>query len=105
MQAELHSIWPATLQLQLPPLQEAPAWQAMLQPPQLRTSVPFVTTHAVPHWVWPLGQLVPQVLPLQSWPLAQAWPQLPQLLESEGTQALLQLSVPEPHVHVPLLQD
>jgi hypothetical protein len=103
MQVLLQSICPATLQAQLLLVQTAPAGQAMLQPPQLALLV-VVSTQAVPHWVWLPEQLVLQALLLHTCPVVQAWPQVPQLLESEATQALLQLRVPEPQAQAPFVQ-
>jgi hypothetical protein len=91
------SFWPTTGQLQLPPLQVAPAGHWLPQEPQLRAS--FVrATHAPPEQsVSPNGQTLTQMPVLQVCDPEQVIVQLPQWLLSEVTQALPQKRSPVWH--------
>jgi len=77
-------------------LQTRPAGQVVPQPPQLSTSVPLVTTQAVPHRVCPPAQVVVQALLLQTSPVWQVVAQPPQWVASGETQVPLQ-SIPDWH--------
>jgi hypothetical protein len=82
----LHCIWPATEQLQLPPLQVAPPVHIVQLVPQWAESVSELHELSE-HLVVPLGHIELQA------PLAHTWPEVqtaqldPQCVTSDATQA------------------
>jgi hypothetical protein len=79
----------------------APAGQACPHEPQFALSVARLTQLPPEHCICPEAQLEEQVPPLQTCVPLQVLPHMPQLLASDGTHALLQLSWPEPHTQAP----
>jgi hypothetical protein len=69
--------WPATGQMHVPPEQERPAGQALLQPPQWATAV-IVFTQAAPHAMSVALHSLVQEPAEQNKPGAQAFPHMPQ---------------------------
>jgi hypothetical protein len=95
---------PVVLSTQVLPEQCCVDVQAWPQLPQF-VSLAVVSTHAVPHIVWPPVQPMElQALLLQTWFAGQAFPQLPQFVPSDGTQEPAHSSVPAWHLHWPLWQ-
>lgn len=71
-----HALWPDG-HTQVPPTQDWPETQPLLQPPQFAESV-SAFTHAVPHWRRPCAQETEQVPLEQTSFAAQLFPQPPQ---------------------------
>lgn len=87
-------------------MQVDPPVHATPHPPQLRSLV-RVSTHAPAQAVVPVGQVTPQVPPLQTWLVMQRAPQAPQLaaLVRMSTQTPLQSVWPIGHWHRLLKQN